>query len=168
MKKEILYSILFILISIFLFLRFTFPKQKTVSNLYFQFLQKKKEFESTQRYIKEMQNALEKLKNYQEELAKIDSAIPEDPSIPAVFEFIQKTASKSGLILESVGSFGFVTEGKMKKWTTSFKVKGDYPSLKNFISFLEKSSRLIRINTLSFSGQEKSFSVDFSVSFFSY
>jgi Tfp pilus assembly protein PilO len=168
MKKENFYSISFILISVLLFFLFISPKQTSLSILNSQLLQKKHEFETSERYFQEISKTSEKLKNYQEEISKIDSALPEDPSIPSLFNFLQKSSSQSGLLLENIGSITLNEEGKPKKWTTTLKLKGDYSSLKNFISILERSARLIKIDKISLLGEGESLSFDLTISFFSY
>jgi Tfp pilus assembly protein PilO len=168
MKKENFYSIFFILISVLLFFLFISPKQTSLSILNSQLLQKRYELETLDKYFQEILKTSEKLKNYQEEISKIDSALPDDPSIPLLFNFLQKSSSQSGLLLENIGSINLNEEGKLKKWTTTLKLKGDYPSLKNFISILERSARLIKIDKISILGEGESTSFDLTISFFSY
>jgi Tfp pilus assembly protein PilO len=168
MKKENFYSIFFILISVLLFFLFISPKQTSLSILNSQLLQKRYELETLDKYFQEILKTSEKLKNYQEEISKIDSALPDDPSIPLLFNFLQKSSSQSGLLLENIGSINLNEEGRLKKWTTNFKLKGDYPSLKNFISILERSARLIRVDKISLLSEGESPSFDLTISFFSY
>jgi Tfp pilus assembly protein PilO len=168
MKRENFYSILFISISIFLFFLFISPKKSSLSALEFQALQKRHELETSDRYFQEILKAHEKLKNYQEEISKIESAIPEDPSLPSLFNFLQRSSSQSGLLLEGIGSVSSrEEEGKLKKWTTTIRLKGDYSSLKNFLSVLEKSTRLIKVEGVSLQGGEPMV-FDLTISFFSY
>jgi Tfp pilus assembly protein PilO len=168
MKRENFYSIFFILISVLLFFLYISPKRTSLSVLNSQLLQKRQEFETLERYFQEISKTSEKLKNYQEEISKIDSALPEDPSIPSFFNFLQKSSSQSGLLLENIGSVSVKEEGKLKKWTTNLRLKGDYPSFKNFISILERSARLIRIEKISLSSEEETPSYNLIISFFSY
>lgn len=168
MKKENFYSIFFILISVLLFFLFISPKQTSLSILNSQLLQKRYELETLDKYFQEILKTSEKLKNYQEEISKIDSALPDDPSIPLLFNFLQKSSSQSGLLLENIGSINLNEEGRLKKWTTNLKLKGDYPSLKNFISILERSARLIKIDKISLLSEGESPSFNLTISFFSY
>jgi Tfp pilus assembly protein PilO len=168
MKKENFYSIFFILISVLIFFLFISPKQTSLSILNSQLLQKRHEFETSDRYFQEVSKTSEKLKNYQSEISKIDNALPEDPSIPSLFDFLQKSSSKSGLLLENIGSVSFSEEGSLKKWTTNLELKGDYPSFKNFISNIEKSARLIKVEKISILSEEESLSFALTVSVFSY
>jgi Tfp pilus assembly protein PilO len=168
MKKEVFYSIFFLLISALLFFLFIFPKKTSLSILNSELSQKRQEFETSDKYFQEVLKTSEKLRNYQEEISKIDSALPEDPSIPSLFNFLQSSSSQSGLLLENIGSISVKEEGKLKKWTTNLRLKGDYSSLKNFISTVERSARLIRIEKISLSSEGETPSYNLTISFFSY
>jgi Tfp pilus assembly protein PilO len=168
MKKEVFYSIFFLLISALLFFLFISPKNTSLSILNSELSQKRQEFETSDKYFQEVLKTSEKLRNYQEEISKIDSALPEDPSIPSLFNFLQSSSSQSGLLLENIGSISVKEEGKLKKWTTNLRLKGDYSSLKNFISTVERSARLIRIEKISLSSEGETPSYNLTISFFSY
>jgi len=168
MKKEVFYSIFFLIFSVLLFFLLISPKQVSLSTLNSELLQKKQEFESSDRSFQEILKTSERLKNYQEEISKVDSALPEDPSIPSLFNFIQKSSSQSGLLLENIGSINVKEEGKLKKWTTNIKLKGDYSSFKNFVSILEKSARLIKVEKISLLIEKETPTYNLTISFFSY
>jgi Tfp pilus assembly protein PilO len=168
MKKENFYSIFFILASILIFFLFISPKRSSLSHLNSEISQKEVELQSSEEYFKKIRETFEELKNYQDEISKIDSALPDDPSLPSLFDFLQKTASQSGLLLENVGSVSVKEEERPKKWTTSLKLKGDYPSFKNFISTIEKSARLIKVEKVSISTEKESISFNLTISVFSY
>jgi Tfp pilus assembly protein PilO len=168
MKKESFYSIFFLLMSALILFFFVIPKKNSISVLNSELSQKKLEFQNSDKYFQEVIGTFEKLQKYQEEISKIDSALPEDPSLPSLFDFLQKLSSQSGLLLENVGSGNFSEEGKLKKWTVALKLKGDYPLFKNFISTLEKSARLIKVEKVSLSSEKESSSFDITISVYSY
>jgi Tfp pilus assembly protein PilO len=168
MKKEIFYSISFIIISVLLFLVFISPKQTSLSILNSELSQKRQELETSNKYFQEISQTFEKLKNYQQELSKIDSALPEDPSLSTIFDFLQKSSSQSGLFLEGIGPISVKEEGKLKKWSTTLKLKGEYSAFKNFISILEKSARLIKVEKILLSSEGELPSFELKISFFSY
>jgi len=168
MKKEVFYSIFFLIFSVLLFFLFISPKQTSLSTLNSELLQKRQEFETSDRYFQEILKTSERLKNYQEEISKVDSALPEDPSIPSLFNFLQKSSAQSGLLLEKIGSISVKEEGKLKKWATTLQLKGDYSSFKNFISILEKSARLIKVEKIFLSSEGETPTYNITISFFSY
>jgi Tfp pilus assembly protein PilO len=168
MKRENLYSSFFLLISTLLFFFFIYPKMSSISELNSKIFQKKSELETSDRYFKEILETLEKLKNYQDSILKIETSLPNDSDIPSVFNFIQKSSSQAGLLLENISSVNSSQEGNLKKWTTTLKLKGDYSSFKKFLSILEKSARLIKVDKFSLLAEEKGLSFDLTISFFSY
>jgi len=168
MKKENFYSLSFLLAFVLIFFLFISPKQKSLSLLNSNLSQKKFELESSDKYFQEILKTSEKLKNYQDPISKIDFALPEDPQIPLLFNFLQKSSSQSGLLLENISSVNLTEEGGLKKWTTTLKFKGDYPSFKNFLSILEKSARLIKVERVLISSEKESLSFTLTISVFSY
>lgn len=151
MKKiEVYLSIFLFLISFFVILVLVFPKYQSLPILKNDVLQKKSEYENLENYHQQLREISEKLENYKEPLSKIDFALPENPSLPEFFNFIQNLTSLSGLSLEEIGSTLMGGE-RLKEWKIILNLKGDYPAFKNFLSSLEKSARLIEIDKISFS-----------------
>jgi len=168
MKKEIFYSIFFLLASVLIFFLFISPKKAFLSILNSELLQKKREFENLDKYFQEILKTLEKLKNYQEDISKIDAALPQDPSIPSLFDFLQKSSSQSGILLKNIGSINASEKGKLKKWTINLQLEGNYPSFKDFLSMLERSARLIKVEKISALGEGELLNFTLTLSFFSY
>ena len=70
-----------------------------------------------------------------------------------VFKFIDNVGSQNGLILKEI-AVDKVNSSKsiprLKETHINFVVSGSYPSFKNFLSVLEKSARIIQIESISF------------------
>ncbi|MCX6760611.1 MAG: type 4a pilus biogenesis protein PilO [Candidatus Nealsonbacteria bacterium] len=108
-------------------------------------------------YFLELQKVEAQIKEYQPELAKIDVALPNEPSLPSLFDFLQISTSQSGLVISNMGNFTVSESSKypgLKEVSLSLDVSGPYESLKNFLSTLEKSSRLIDVGSVSFSASK--------------
>jgi len=171
MKRENFYSLFFLLLSTSMVFLFILPKRNSLSVLNLELSQKKLELKNFEKYYQEISETLEKLKGYQEEISKINLAIPDDPSIPSIFHFLQTSASQSGLRLADISGLSsskLSDKSKLKSWTTTLKLEGDYQAFKNFLTTLEKSVRLIKVEniSLSFEGEKPSFTI--KISFFSY
>ena len=151
-----------------LFLFFISPKRTSLSRLNAEISQHKLEFQNRDKYFQKIREVYEKLKNYHEELSKIDSAIPRDPALPSLFDFLQKTSSQSGLLLENLGLASVTQEGKLRKWNINLNLKGDYSSFKDFVSTVEKSARLIKVERISISNEGELLSFFLTISVFSY
>ncbi|MBI2003306.1 MAG: type 4a pilus biogenesis protein PilO [Candidatus Wildermuthbacteria bacterium] len=134
--------------------------------------QKKADLQSQADYWKNLKKIDEELHKRQVLLEKINSGLPLDPSLPSLLGFLQQTASQEGLVLKKaeLGLTTLVSENPpIKKKGVFLEVAGAYPAFRRFLTILEKSSRLIQTESLSFSLPEKgdvfSFSLDSSVNF---
>ncbi len=125
-------------------------------------------------YYKKVAEISNELKKYPEELAKIDFALPQEISLPAMYGFFQKKASESGLVLkdEKFDSSSAPNESLAKKeYRFSLTLSGSYPAFKNFLAILEKSAKIVEVEQISFSSPgkgESTFSFSVSVKFYSY
>ncbi|MFH1714313.1 MAG: type 4a pilus biogenesis protein PilO [Candidatus Nealsonbacteria bacterium] len=124
-------------------------------------------------YFANLEEINSKLREHQTELDKVLSSLPDDPSLPSVFSYLQETVPTSGLILEEIGSFSTVNVGSninIRESKFSIDVTGYYQNFKNLLSVLEKSSRIIEIERVSFSspGEEELSSFNMNLKTFSY
>lgn len=149
------------------------PEYQDFSDLRLKVERKEMEIRQKEEYFVKLKVLSEKLEGYSEELAKIDSALLVDPSIPALFDFIQKTSSESGLILESL-SMGKISSLKdlagVQKISFSVSVSGSYSAFKNFLSVIYKNTRLIEVESIAFSSSEEKvlFTFDLILGTYSY
>lgn len=117
---------------------------------------KKNELLYKEEYFSKLQNVETQIKEYQAELDKIDVALPNYPSLPSFFDFLQTNTSQSGLVISDMGNFS-VSNSKysgLKEVSLKLDVSGPYESLKNFLSILEKSSRVIDVESISFKASD--------------
>lgn len=63
---------------------------------------KKEKIASAEEHFAQLRSLSRKLEEHQEEVEKIDAALPVEFSISALFNFIQKNSSQNGLILEEI------------------------------------------------------------------
>lgn len=117
---------------------------------------KKGQLEQAEEYLLELKTLSNRLAEYEDELAKVDSALPDDPSIPALFNFIQKTSSENGLILKKIGLIKLSPEEisakeRIVKIPFSVVVSGSYPAFKNFLLAVYKNARIIKVDSIDFS-----------------
>jgi len=120
---------------------------------------KDEEIRKKEEHLLNLEILSEKLSTYKEQLSKIDSALPKDPSVAALFNFFQKTSSENGLILTEVdmsGLFSSESSGeRIQKMSFSISVSGSYSAFKNFLSAVYRNSRLIKVKSISFSSSEQ-------------
>jgi Tfp pilus assembly protein PilO len=155
MSRVLVAIILFaltILIAIFLL----WPQYLRLENSQAQIQNKETELKYKEDYYNELSSISEKLETeYSDSFKKIDSALPAGSSIPSLYNFLQKKASESGLILKNVGSFSVnpstTITGLKEISLDSLGFSGSYPSFKNFLVALEKNSRIFEVENISFS-----------------
>ncbi len=155
-QKPIIIAVCFIaIIALVIFL--AYPKYQDLAVSRKQLDQKKQELERQEDYFSQINSVFEKLNNYQERLDKIDSALPEQASLPALYNYFQKVTSQNGLILSSLDvsqPSSSSDNADIQEINVSISAAGSYAALKNFISSLYKSARLIETESISFSGSE--------------
>jgi len=172
MNQKILFSIIIFIALFFGVFLVWLPKYKEYTGLRFQLEEAKAQLATKQEYFEHLQKISDKLKAHEADLQKIDSAIPPKPDIADVLRFLQGKAQANGLLVEGVGlnnSLPVKEFPGLKKTPLSITLAGKYSSYKNFISILEKNSRLININSISFgTAGEGLISFKTQLSFYSY
>ena len=152
------------LLSFILVFTLILPKYQSLTQLKKEISEMKVTFETQEKYFSELEKISNQLKDYQENLAKIDSALPKDSEIPPFLNFIQKTASQSGLSLKGIKLVSTSSQkAGFKENKIGFVLGGNYPALENFLSVLEKSARLIEVEQISFSLTEEGSPADFNL-----
>lgn len=144
------------------------PKYQDFQSVLSKLQQKEAELNSKTAYYSKIKEIWERLEKYEDVLAKIDSAFPNNYSIPVLFNYLQKTTGETGLVLENL-TFEGVTGDKVKEISIRLEVSGDYSSFKNFLSAIENSARFFKVKSISFSSsKEGKFSFDLGIATYSY
>jgi len=173
MNKTIIIAVSFIA-AITLVISLVLPRYESLKSKIYEREIKEINFKNSNDYYKKVAEISNELKKYPEELAKIDYALPQEISLPAMYGFFQKKASESGLVLknEKFDSSSVLKENFTgKEHYFSLELLGSYPAFKNFLIILEKSAKIIEVENISFSSPSKgesAFSFDMSVKFYSY
>lgn len=135
------------------------PKYQVLNTLKTEIGRKDAEFQSKREYFSQLREISRKLENYEENLSKISSALPQDSSLPSLFNFLQMTSSQTGLVLGEIKLSGITTSKEsqeLKEIRVNLRVAGKYPAFKNFLLALETSARLIEVEKISFSYPKES------------
>ena len=150
---------------------FWWPKLQDFSDKKEELTRKEIEVNQKKEYFVALNSLSDKLKGYSEELARIDSALPTDLSIPALFNFIQVSSSENGLVLENLtlGKTSSQKEmGGAKEISLSVSVSGSYSAFKNFLSALYKNVRMIEVNSIKFSSPAEDDLFEFNLALTTY
>jgi Tfp pilus assembly protein PilO len=158
LRKSIVIVVTLIATSIFVFL-YVFPKKDALSGLENIIQEKKQELAAREDYFKELKSVSKGLEDYQSQLAKIKSALPEDPQPIVFYDFLQKLTSRSGLVLKNISYNLSEPENSgvqgLKTISLNLGVAGTVDGFRVLLSILEKSTRIINIESFSFTSPEK-------------
>lgn len=150
MNKLIVISTCLVL-ALVLGLTLTWPKYQDLSALQINIEAEKAELQSKEGYFSQVKEVSEELEKYPESFSKISSALPETPSLPSLFNFLQASTAQTGLVLEKI-ILGGVSEGEIQ---VACQLVGDYVAFKSFLLALENSARIIEIEKISFESPEE-------------
>lgn len=132
-------------------LTLTWPKYQSLSVLGSNVEVKEEELQSKEEYFNKIKEISVVLGEYTDALGKISSALPETPSLPSLFNFLQSSASQTGLITEKIELIS-LDKGEIR---VNCQVIGEYPAFKDFLKVLEKSARIIEVEKVDFEVPEE-------------
>jgi len=114
---------------------------------------KKTELQSQETYFSQVKEISTQLQGYSDALAKISSALPKDPSLAALANFLQTNSAQTGLILKKIVLGGTAAPSENKGFFTEtrlvIQVSGSYEAFRNFLSLIENSARIIEVENVS-------------------
>jgi len=146
---------LFVILILIFFL--VMPEYKTFKKLQVNLAEKTAEYNAQFDYYSAIDKTQLDLQSRQEDIKKIDDALPADPTLGRLIYFLQETAKENGIMFKdiflskaSLGDSGTGVGKSVKDIVFSLNLAGSYASLENFIISLEKSSRVFEVTGISF------------------
>ena len=140
------------------------PKIDSYSSLRIDLKKKELELRYKDEYFRNLQTLSQNIDNYSEDVKKIDTALPTEyqESIIGLGYFLGQEARKDGLLIDKLdfkesapppqsGQEADDTAGKVAKANFEVEAKGTYTALKTFLESLYKNSRMIELDSLTFS-----------------
>ncbi|MDO8655203.1 MAG: type 4a pilus biogenesis protein PilO [bacterium] len=107
-----------------------------------------------------------------ERVTIIEQSLPDDPSLPSLYEALSQGANHSGLALRSINSFvGGVSSEQALQFRTIdviMEMEGTYEALKAFLAATRTLPRLINIKSLDFESPDKGNIFKFTVTLQAY
>ena len=150
--------IIFIILLLVFFL--VMPEYNTFKKLQTELGEKTAEYNAEFDYYNAIAVTYDELQSHQDDLKKIDDALPQDPTLGDTIYFLQEIAKENGLIVKnlflsrssqtSLSSNTGSDVNSVKDIIFSIDLMGDYPSLGGFMISLEKSSRIFEITSIFF------------------
>jgi Tfp pilus assembly protein PilO len=154
-KPIIIAFILFITVLLAYFL--VFPEYQKFKDLQVQLGIKKAEYNAEFDYYSAIAQTYDDLKSYEEDVKKVDNALPSDPSLGKLIYYLQEESVKNGLMLQDLflaKSSG--SKDSVKNLTFSLNLFGNYTSLEGFLASLEKSAKLFEVTNITFGSGDTS------------
>jgi Tfp pilus assembly protein PilO len=132
------------------------PKYQELQEIRRQVVEKTAEIKNRQNYYADLAAMAADLDQYRSGFEKIDSALPDNLDAPALMSFAQAAALQSGLAVKNI-DFGGASPSSpsgeegltLQKYGISIQLEGSYANFKNFLSIIERSSRLAAVDSIS-------------------
>ena len=159
MNKFFIVPILFFVV-LLIIVYIILPEFYNLNNSKKEFEVRSQEIESIENYHKRIVAAFDELKNYEDSLEKINSALPDSYFSPSLFNYLQKTSAENGMFLKSASLAKAPTKNRevslepktseqsIKEEYVNIILMGSYDSFKTFLKSIEKSSRMIEAENI--------------------
>jgi len=154
---------------------FFYPRYQDYKEASLNARNKEKELANYQSFVQKMRSIDQELKQNQELVAKVDSAIPNNSQISSFLKFLGDTAKDTGISLEDVSWAECPVSKKeeqiAKQYNVKLQVSGSYFSFKNFLFVLEHTARLVEVSKMSFDtplDEDESISYNLELRIYSY
>jgi len=142
-----------VIIALILAVVLVWPQYQKFQALNLNIEKKQEELSSRETYFSQIKETSAKLQEYSEALSKIASALPEDPSLAPLVNFLQINSAQTGLILKKIvlGGTTAPIDGKESLPETQLviQVSGSYQAFKDFLGLIESSARIIEAQHIS-------------------
>jgi len=147
--------ILFIVLLVVFFL--VMPEYKTFKILRVELGEKTAEYNAKYEYYAAIDNVYEILQSRQDDLKKIDDALPKNPELGKMVYLLQKIAAENNIIIKDLylSKAAASNESNVKDISFSMNLLGSYSSLGKFLVALERSTRLFEVTSISFGSASK-------------
>ncbi len=155
----------------------TWPKYQEFGAKNKELSSKDEELKEREKYLSELNALSLELENYSEELSRVNSALPTEASVAALFYFVKDINLKNILDFQTIDISQLYGSSRTKasnkptstssgviRMPFSILVSGSYPRFKDFLIDLYFSSRIISVKSLEFSsGGESKLLFDFDL-----
>ena len=115
---------------------------------------KEEDLQNMINYNQTLESIVSRIENdYEDQFNKVKESIPDDHYMPSFFAELRRISYRTGVRVESLGNFS-VGQGdrEINEIETSLNVQGDYSNFKSFIKALERSGRIIEVESVSIEG----------------
>ena len=170
-----LFVIIGVIVIIFVIAAFwAFPMYQEYKEISAELVEKETQFQNREKYFSELVSIEQRLESFEDELVKLNTALPDDSSLPSLYNLIQRLSSESGLILRQISAVEDATralkdttevldEVQTKTTAVSLNLEGSYEGLKTFLRRTQTAPRLLDIVSVGFISPSSELSFQFTV-----
>ncbi len=164
-------------ISVLVIVFLLWPNFQTLSSLQNQLQERELELKNLEAYFNQLELLKEEIASQPaEKITLVEQSMPDEPSLPSLYEALFQTASQSGLALRSINSFVGLVQGDLPaEQILQFRItevvmemEGTYEALKEFLMNTRTLPRLLSIKALKFDSPERGGIFKFSVTLQAY
>ena len=152
MRRPLLLSIVLFIVSIAVGVFMIWPNYQQLSISQQQLAEKEARLQIKENTLVELKELRKELGMYETELEKIRVSIPEDLQLPSLYDLVQSLSSLSGLLMQSISSsteeLSEETTSDLKMTGLSIRLSGSYEGLKEFLSRLNSSARVLNLQAI--------------------
>ena len=141
-----------------------FPMYQDWQEVSVELTEKKSELQNREDYFSNMQSLKDRLLGYEVELIKLNAAIPDDSSLPALYDLVQRLSSESGLVLRQISAVEdtkTVRGIQAQTIALNLNLEGSYEGLKVFLSRVQIASRMMDVTAIGFVSPTQNLSSQF-------
>lgn len=131
----------------------TWPKYQSFQQLSFELQTREQELENQETYFTNLAKVKAELVELQEPLLKVEAALPLDPQLPALYDFLQTAAAFSGMSVRDI-SVSVETQEQallIRIIPVTLELTGSWDAVKELVARLNTASRMASVQFLSIS-----------------
>ena len=160
--------VIFIILLLVFFL--VVPEYNIFRKLQTELGEKKAEFNAEYDYYSAIDKTYSELRSHEDDIKKIDDALPKTPDLGNLIYYLQETAKENGLMVKNLflsksssNNDSSNISNNVKDIVFSIDLLGSYKALERFMISLEKSSRIFEITNIYFGSSSGSLLESFSL-----
>ena len=135
------------------------PKYMDISSLQEELMLKKQESDGRFDYIRRLENLSIEIEEHTEEVVRLERALPRKSNTAEVLAFLEQKASANSILIKEISiaskqnrsTLSAIGKTALQEESISIEITGMIDSLVNFLTDIENSARLLRVESVEFS-----------------
>jgi Tfp pilus assembly protein PilO len=148
-----LYIGILLFVGIVLGIFLTWPKYQDFQQLSLELQIRQQELENKETFFADLAKVKIDIAKLKEPFLKVEAALPLDPQLPQLYDFLQTSAAFSGMSVRNIAASIENQEQAllMRTISVAFELTGSFAAIKELVSRLNFASRVVTLQSLSIS-----------------